>query len=407
MTILISKQKILFIVFALNALLYSLVYFYPLNDFGEPQIPQFLKLLYDLILVFFIIIIGFKSKLNQIHIFASIFLITILVLGLIHISHTSIADYLHYSVRNIFFYNLFLFLNLTYNVDISKFTDFHERLFKFILYFGLLFFSFQKLGVTNPFGFHEWMWEKNRLIASWLNPNSLGFYLIFYLFYFYFKENKISIFLGLIVASIFLSGSLTAIIGVVFFVGYVSVKFLKSKKLKPSFLLLISVLSPIFIYMIIELGAFDYILFKIDVLFIQKSTVHTSVSTRVQNINDLIEYMSFDNIASILFGDFNSENYRRLDSQYLNIFYNYGLIGLVSYLFFQLAVLHELMKYPSQFSKAFIAFSLWLYLIAFNLTAYLYRPNLVIFYSIMLVFVIHIGKKRLITSSINEHTRYN
>lgn len=398
MRIPIPKQAILFIVFAVNALLYSLVYFYPLNDFGEPQIPKFLKLLYDIILVVFILSVGFRNKLNEVHIFALIFLAAVLVIGVLHIPHTSLVDYLHYSVRNLFFYNLFLFLNLTSYIEIKKFSAFHEKLFMFILYLGLLFFTLQKLGVRNPFGFHEWMWEKNRLITSWLNPNSLGFYMIFYLFYFYFRENKVSILLGLIAATIFLSGSLTAIIGVVFFIVYLSFKFLKSKKLKASYVVIISILTPVFIYLIITLGALDYILFKIDILFIQKSKVHTSVSTRVQNIEDLINYLSIDNIVSILFGDFNTNNYRRLDSQYLNVFYNYGLIGLMSYIFFQLAIIKELFKYPSLYSKAFIAFSIWLYFIAFNLTAYLYRPNLVIFYSIMLVFVIDIGRNKALNT---------
>ena len=399
MTISISKQKILFIVFAVNALLYSLVYFFPLNNVGEPQIPQFLKLIYDVILVLFILLVGFTNKLNEVHVFAAIFLVIVLLLGFLHIPHTSIVDYLHYSVRNVFFYNLFLFLNLFHSVDTNKFSNFHEKLFKFILYLGLLFFALQKFGIKNPFGFNEWMWEKNRLITTWLNPNSLGFYMIFYLFYYYFKENRISVLLGLIVASIFMSGSLTAILGVVFFIGYLSIKFLKSKRLKPSYLVILTLLIPVFIYAIIELGAFDYILFKIDVLFIQKSTVYTSVSTRVQNIRDLIEYLSLDNIISILLGDFATDEYRRLDSQYLNIFYNYGLIGFLSYLFFQLAILKELIKYPSKFSKAFIAFSIWLYVVAFNLTAYLYRPNLVVFYSIMLVFVIDAGRRKALNKS--------
>ena len=389
---LISKQRIFFIVFTVNALLYALVYFFPLNEFGEPQIPIFLKLIYDLILVFSIFLFGFKRKLNEVQIFGFIFLMVILLVGSFHIPHTSITDYLHYSVRNIFFYSLFLFVDFPSKINIVKFQVFHERLFKFILYFGLTLFILQKLGVRNPFGFHEWMWEKNRLITSWLNPNSLGFYLIFYLFYFYFKKNKVTVFLGLIAASIFLSGSLTAIIGTVFFIGYLGLKFLTSRKLKGSYVLIISIAVPIFVYLIISLGAFDYILFKIDILFVQKSKIHTSVSTRVNNIIDLINYFSIDNFISILMGDFDTSTYRRLDSQYLNIFYNYGLIGLLSYFCFQVSILIELIKNPSEYSKAFIAFSFWLYLIAFNLTAYLYRPNLVVFYFVMLVFTMSLGR---------------
>lgn len=397
----ISKQSIFFFVFTINALLYALVYFYPLNEFGEPQIPTYLKLIYDLILITSIFLFGFKRNLNEVQIFGIIFLLVILLIGTFHIPHTSITDYLHYTVRNIFFYSLFLFVDFPTKINLVKFQVFHERLFKFILYFGLALFILQKSGVSNPFGFHEWMWEKNRLITSWLNPNSLGFYLIFYLFYFYFKKNKVTLFLGLIAASIFLSGSLTAILGVIFFIGYLGLKFVMSRKLKASYALIILIAIPIFVYLIINLGALDYILFKIDILFVQKSKIHTSVSTRVKNIIDLINYFSMDNYASILVGDFNTSTYRRLDSQYLNIFYNYGLVGLLSYFCFQISILIQLIKNPSDYSKAFIAFSLWLYFIAFNLTAYLYRPNLVVFYYVMLVFTMSLGKHQKNNIKIN------
>ena len=217
----ISKQTIFLIVFAINALLYGVVYFFPLNDFGEPQIPKILKIVYDLILISTVLLFGFKKKLNEVQIFGFAFLTIVLIIGIFHIPHTSITDYLHYTVRNVFFYSLFLFVDFFKNINFEKFQLFHEKLFKYILFFGLILFILQKLGIKNPFGFNGWwMWEKNRLISTWLNPNSLGFYLIFYLFHFYFKKNKVSVFLGLIAASIYLSGSLTAIVVLIFFIAF-------------------------------------------------------------------------------------------------------------------------------------------------------------------------------------------
>lgn len=398
----LKKQLIFLVVFAVNNLLYSLVYFYPLNNYGEPQIPTYFKLFFDVLILLIICLFGFKRRFNEVHFFGFIFLVTVLLIGFLHVPHTSITDYLHYSVRNIFFYSLFLFVDIYPKVDPQKFQRFHERLFKVILYFGIILFVFQKIGVPNPFGFNDWMWEKNRLISSWLNPNSFGFYLIFYLFYYYYKEKKVTFFLGLIVGGIFLTGSLTAILGVVFFIGYLLIKFLSQQKIKSSYLIIAALAFPVFVYLVISLGALDYIIFKIDVLFIQKSKIHTSVSTRVQNIYDLVHYFSINNIPSILIGDLETSEYRRLDSQYLNIFYNYGLIGLLSYLLFQMSILTYLLKNPSFYSKAFILFSIWLYIIAFNLTAYLYRPNLVVFYFIMLIFTMFLGREgKVSTNKIN------
>ena len=396
----LKKQHIFFFVFALNALLYSLVYFFPLSEYGEPQIPVVFKLIFDVFLLATLIPFGIKRNLDEVQISGLLFFLIVLFVGLIHIHHTSMKDYLHFSIRNICFYGLFLFVDFFLKINKKDFRRFHEGLFKLILFFGIILFLLQKAGVPNPFSFGEWMWERNRLIVSWLNPNSLGFYLIFYLFYYYSKHGKIVPYMGLIALSIFLTGSLTAIIGTVFFVLYLFVKFISSKTIKPTYVLAILVLTPVLVYAMVYFGVLDYILFKIDVLFVKKDKIYTSVSTRVQNINDLFEYFRIDNLPSILLGDFHTESYRRLDSQYLNIFYNYGLLGLGSYFIFLLAILFKVTRnINNEYSKTFIFFSLWLYLIAFNLTAYLYRSNVVVFYYVMLIFTLSNQKAIRISDS--------
>uniref|UniRef100_UPI004047AC54 hypothetical protein n=1 Tax=Mariniflexile sp. TaxID=1979402 RepID=UPI004047AC54 len=130
-------------------------------------------------------------------------------------------------------------------------------------------------------------------------------------------------------------------------------------------------------------------------MFFQNTVVHTSVSARVKNIYDLYNYIRFDNLPSIFFGNYYVDEYVRLDSQYLNLFYNYGLIGLFLYGISQISILIKLYNGKTYYSKAMFFFCIWLFLIAFNLTAYLYRSNVTIFFWIMLMYIFSLEKKEL------------
>lgn len=380
------KQRYFFLIFALNIFLYGLVYFYPLNEFGEPQIPIYFKLVLDLFLVGVIFLFGFNKSFDLPQISYIVFLGAVLVFGLLHIYHTSPEDYLHYSIRNVFYYSLFFFINPFRQISLERFERFHQKVFNWVLYAGLLLFVLQIIGIPNPFGF-AWMWEKNRLITSLLNPNSLGFYLIFYLFFYYNKFKEVNLKILLIVLSIFLTGSITAILGVVLSAFILLLIYVSGKKFKKIYVLLFTVLVPILAYGAYYFGVFDYIWFKIDVLFIQKDKTYTSVSTRIQNLIDLYNYFTWDNIISIFFGDFNTTVFRRLDNQYLNIFYNYGLITLLIYLLSLIAIIYKILTWKTSYAKPFLFFNLWLFFIAFNLTAYLFRPNLVVFYFIIYQYI--------------------
>ncbi|MCF6349956.1 MAG: hypothetical protein L3J23_02865 [Flavobacteriaceae bacterium] len=387
------KQRVFFLVFTVNIILYGLVYFYPFNENGEPYIPIYYKLLLDILFIVSFLLLGIKNKINHPQFYFLLFLLSAFFIGLFHIHHTSLENYLHYTIRNVIFYSFFFYINIFSKIDYKKFHLFHEKLFKIILFFGITLFILKVLHIPNPFGLKAWMWEKNRLISTFLNPNSLGFYMVFYLLYFFFKDKKITIYSIFIMATIFLSGSLTAIIGVVMFVLYVILYSLSKKKLNFKYIIVFLILFPFLINIAYQSGIFEYIWFKIDVLFIHKTKVHTSVSTRVQNLKDLYEYFSINNIPSILLGDFKTTEYRRLDSQYLNIFYNYGLIGFLLYIISQLSLFIYMLKGKTYYTKAFILFSIWLLVIAFNLTAYLYRTNVVVFYLIILRFIMHLENK--------------
>ena len=81
--------------------------------------------------------------------------------------------------------------------------------------------------------------------------------------------------------------------------------------------------------------------------------------------------------------------------QYLNLFYNYGLLGFLSYVMFQISVLWKLYYGKTFNSKVLFVFCLWLFFIAFNLTAYLYRSNVTIFFFIMLMYTFNLEKKNI------------
>lgn len=393
-------KSLFYLIFSLNILIYGLVYLFPESDFGEPTIPSFFKLGLDVLFLTLFLTFGFKKKLSESQALYSLFLICVVCLGFVHMFHIGIKDYFHYSIRNTFFYGLFLFLNSFPKIDIEKFDKFHIKIFNWVLLFGLLLFLMKTLDLPNPFPFKYWMWEKNRLISTWLNPNSLGFYMVFYLIYYYVKNKRVTFISLLIVFTIFLSGSLTAILGAILFFAYLTFIFLLKKKIKTYYLIIGALLFPIVIYLGFYFGIFEYVFFKIDVLFFKKSKIHTSVSTRVQNLYDLINYIRLDNLHSIFFGNFSSDIYTRLDSQYLNIFYNYGLLTLFFYICFLISLVQKFMKGNSVYSKTLLLFSIWLFLFGFNLTAYLYRTNVLVFYFIMIIYVFQIEKE--INSKENE-----
>ncbi len=376
-------------------MLYGLVYFYPYTNIGEPQIPTYFKLTFDFLLITMFIIYGFKNKLDEPRVYFLYFLISVVIIGITHIYHTSIDDYIHYTIRNVVLFSLTFFVNIFEKVSLNKFHGFHFKVFKFVLFFGVLLFILKQLGINNPYGFHSWFWEKNRLISTWLNPNTLGFYLLFYLILEYYKEQKLSFIFLITAASIAITGSLTAMIGLALVFAYVLINILSKKKIKFVFIVSLLAALPIGFYFAIRSGVFDYFLFKIDILFFQNTVVHTSVSARVKNIYDLYNYIRFDNLPSIFFGNYYVDEYVRLDSQYLNLFYNYGLIGLFLYGISQISILIKLYNGKTYYSKAMFFFCIWLFLIAFNLTAYLYRSNVTIFFWIMLMYIFSLEKKEL------------
>lgn len=386
------KAKNLELIFLINSLLYGLVYFYPLNNFGEPTIPIFLKLIFDLLLLQFYFASGFKKFIDIERALFLNFLIICLIIGLVHIPQIGIIEFIHFTVRNVFFYSLVFFVNF-YNPTIcTKFSKFHLRVFEFVLYAGLILFSLRILKINNPFAFGAWFWEGNRLISTWLNPNSLGFYLLYYLIFNFYNANKINLKFVLTALSIFLTGSLTAIIGVIYFLFIVIAEnFYKRFDAKYFIFFLLTI--PFLVYGSFAFGVFEYIFFKIDVLFINETGVHTSVSTRVENITNLLNYLNWSNLPSILFGDFNTHTFVRLDSQYLNIFYNYGLFALLSYFIFMYVILRNLSVHNNVYSKTMFVFCIWMFLIAFNLTAYLFRSNVSVFFYIMLGLTIYFNKQ--------------
>ena len=386
-------KSLFYITFSLNVLIYGLVYFFSKSNFGEPTIPSFFKLGLDLLFLLLFLVYGFKKKLSETQVMYSFFLIVVICIGFMHMFHIGLKEYIHYSIRNTVFYSFFFFLNVFPRIDLKKFEKFHNKLFIFVLSFGLLLFALKTLDIPNPLPFEYWMWEKNRLISTWLNPNSLGFYMMFYLVYYYYKNNRITFISLLIIFTIFLTGSLTAIMGVALFLGYLSLILLAKNKINKKYLIITVLLFPIIVYLGFSFGVFEYVFFKIDILFIQKSKIHTSVSTRTENLYNLYNYLRLDNIHSILLGDFKATEYTRLDSQYLNIFYNYGLLTLCLYIIFLWSLIQTFIKGQSIYSKTLLLFSIWLFLFGFNLTAYLYRSNVLVFYFMMLIYFFQLEKE--------------
>ncbi len=123
------------------------------------------------------------------------------------------------------------------------------------------------MNITNPFGPHVWMWENNRLISTWFNPNNYGLYLLYYLILMYFKNKNISLIFLLTAISIVLTGSLTSMIGMALFLVYIVMIFL-SKKIKIRYIFYFSLCLPFVLIELLKQNYFSWYYLSFDFIVI-------------------------------------------------------------------------------------------------------------------------------------------
>jgi hypothetical protein len=85
-------KGLFYIIFSLNILIYGLVYFFPISNFGEPTIPFFLKLGLDFLFLAFFFVYGTKFFFSEAQVLYFIFLIFVICIGFIHMFHTGVNE---------------------------------------------------------------------------------------------------------------------------------------------------------------------------------------------------------------------------------------------------------------------------------------------------------------------------
>ncbi|MDH4867576.1 hypothetical protein SBO82_11420 [Alcaligenes nematophilus] len=339
--------------------------FAPLNEYGEMVIPKDIYIFFDLfsILIFFVLL--FSSKWNiknpdPIFIFWFIFVFSLFIFSARGAYSLRSIDYIHYFFRNQIFYVFLGGLIYHYCSSIEK-NRFNS--FLFLLLCSQLIFSF--IIVLLEYSIGGFFWEGSRLTGTLLNHNSYGVFLTFFSFWIWYSyEGKFStkIFIwSLIALLITLSGSVTAIIGL-----FLSI----ARNLKMVIFLGLATVIGFWLFFddIMNL----HFIWKINQIFFEKSTHLTSLSAREMQLQLFLD--SISNPVNWVFGASQNNSYMLFDSQYYNIFFNFGIIPVFLFLLLAATIIK---KHSNNWYSIYYS---WFFLFACSMTAFFSRPIIIILF---------------------------
>lgn len=361
------SRKLIFFYIFFSVFIGSVSVFSPLNEYGEFFIPGNFYILFDILSVFVFFVLTcfafFKFPSESVdNIFISwfffcFFLILFSLYGFYTLSYT---EYVHYFLRNQFFY-VFLGGVVFYyclRIDYDIFNS-----FMFFLLICQIFFSL--IVILLEFFMGGYFWEGSRLTGSLVNHNSYGVFLVFFSFWIlssYAGESwkRYSLWASIAILVV-LSGSVTAILGVALSVlrNFRSVFFL--------FLFFIFSFT-IFYDDIMNL----HFVWKINQIFFEDSTHLTSLSARERQFDYFLSSVSDPD--SWFFGVNSEKEYMRFDSQYYNIFFNFGIFPFLSFLLMAFFIVKKHIK------SWFFIYYLWFFVVACSMTAFFSRPIMIILF---------------------------
>jgi len=274
-----------------------------------------------------------------------VFFCLYLATATVHFIHKHPLDILQHNIRNTFWYSpiiLLLPLYLRDNADLIK-------VVRFLVFNGVIIALF---GIFSRFVKPESLLLDNRVLSTLGNPNNLAFFLNILIFLTLSRillEKKagkvLTLLVLLFVVCVLLTISLTNILALL--CGGVLL-FLLTRKVKRG--VGIFLFTGVSVIVLFHLGLLDGIVLKYDRM-LDKSTTSRSYYGRVQQAQEIVEFLKNGSLASVAFGDFGLEQYKRYDSQYWNILRNDGLIALTGFLLIFLGAIRVGLKKAAIFAK--------------------------------------------------------
>lgn len=319
----------------------SLNYLFYQNNYFVFESPVLIKIIPVLIFMAMLIKLYHFETIKKIKVFkfhlAFFFIFTIS--SVLHLFFkSSIIEQIHFNFINLLLWSLSIYiipLIVKTKKDFQYFIkNFSIGLLLIVLFSLLLFFS----------GIHY----DHRLISLFKDPLRVGFIFLFELMIFF---NPIFFFIGktcprnvisffLVLISLVLTGSFSAIFSFLFaFVIFLFIFSLKPIKIKVAPLKsIVFVLYCFSIFYLLNIfNIFSNFYNRVIKMFFFNSIESIGFTSINSRINQYFMFVTeFKNMSffEIFFGKFNYEHYLTLDSLYLQLFYNHGLIGLLTYIFF-------------------------------------------------------------------------
>lgn len=323
-----------------------------------------------------------------------------LLVALTHLFHKSTLEVFQHDLRNTMMYVLILFflpLLRINNYDVKKYTDLLLKLGVIVGSWGIITALFLR-----PLTYG------GRAISTFGNPNNLGFFMNLLIFLLLPKllmdsdTRKIwwaayLIYFLCLIYTASLSSLMVFIVGTTMLIMLASGTKKKGLAVLSSHFIILTIITAIFFQMglspifknkvmsaFVEVGRYSTTVY--EYIGRQKNPNLTSISGRIDAINNAKSYLkdSKTTTMDILFGDYSLKIYKTYDNQYLNLFYNNGLlVALMIFGIFTAVAIVGLKKYAvlvrnKNFSAAAILLGLSVFmllttLMTFNFSAFLNR----------------------------------
>ncbi|MGD9686125.1 MAG: hypothetical protein AB7U43_04030 [Desulfobacter sp.] len=381
------NKVLLTVVFAWSFLSGLGVYFNDLNEYGEFALTSFQVLLGDFLILFIIVAIvmmNCKNRklfvLNKFEISLWFFVIISIFASVKGFFSWGLNEYVHFFLRNQIYYIIVGYIVYSVAKEFDKI--FFEKLFRFA-FFSNFIISLALFALEFFDGFNgKYLWGGTRLCGTLINHNNYGFISVFFLFWSYFSDMNhkwIMVFISFVL--IMASGSLTAVSSLLFLMFISPRVFL--------FYVVIALFSILFFW---EDLSKIHLIYKVTEVLLNEDTHLTSASARINQLEFVRDLLV--NVFNWPIGILDSHGYLRFDSQYYNLIVNLGVVSFCSFLCVAVYAIFYTKK------NHFKLFVFWLFVIAFSLTAFMSRWNVIIIIFFILAYF-HSSKNTCIVSKSN------
>ena len=387
-------------------------YFFPWASPDQPSGPLLIIISRDLL--FILVLMAYSFKLATVDfrignltcrpvwaVFLLYFLLFIFMMA--GALHTNFSEFIQHNIRNMMMYMLIIpiFFHMVNNYD----ENITIKISKIFVGMGALLSLF---GIyTFVFIDQELLWGGIRVYSLMGNPNTFGLFLIMpslIAISLILQETsaRLKIFMGGLVAinciALIMTISFQSIFSFILAVCLM-VFLIKGRKFILSFSVILVLLVILFYFVNEYYHVFiDFIFFKLE------DPTSTSYTGRIEQFHYVMDQLM--EIRNWPLGVFNLKEYMSFDNQYYNIFINNGLIAVLLYLMPPLLVLFLGLKFkrivifdePPWFVGLYlscIVFLIVTLLVTANLTAFMQRYPINLYYFLFLSIILHSVCKKL------------